>query len=291
MAEIDLTDAREKLKRARHHFDVLRAQVEPFEKSDSHRFSFEVDADTGIYTFYIHDLGVPDPDWGLITGDCLHNARTALDYLAVRLYALGTGTDPSDVSGISFPIAESPDRFQSNPSVAGFKNELGLSGYLARIEEMQPFNAGNPSIWGFDEWPINPGLPAALNRLSRLDNIDKHRVIHVVWIGVAPLHGVPMRPPASFKALGGGTRLEPLEDDAEVGTLSFEGPLPGEWNPSQMEMQRHFPLEVAFDEPSPANALLETLWFCLWGVEAALGLFDPVFAAHQPPRPVTDTLG
>lgn len=289
---VDLEGAREKLERARHHFDVLRAQVEPFEEGDAHRFSYEVDVDAGVYTFYVHDLRAPDPSWGLMVGDCLHNARTALDYLAVRLYALGTAQDPSEISGISFPLAETPEGFQSSPTVASFKKELGLRGYLARIEEMQPFHAGNPSIWGYGgPWPVVPLLPAALNRLSSLDNIDKHRVIHVAWVGVAALRGVPMSPPASFKAMGGGTRLEPLEEDAEVGTLTFGPPLPDKWEPSQMEMKRHFPLEVAIDEPTPAKGLLETLEVCLWGVEAALGLFKPVFAECLPPRPVTDTLG
>lgn len=55
-------------------------------------------------------------------------------------------------------------------------------------------------------------------------------------------------------------------------------------------MKSYFPLEVAFDEPLPTKAVLEVVPLCLWGVQAVLNIFDPVFTHGRPPLPVTDTL-
>jgi len=97
---LDLADAYEKLRWAKHHFEILRPQIEAFEKRDAHRVSVEIDADAGEYVFYVHDLEIPNRDWGLIIGDCIHNARTALDYVVVRLWALVTNVDPNEVEDI-----------------------------------------------------------------------------------------------------------------------------------------------------------------------------------------------
>jgi hypothetical protein len=67
---------------------------------------------------------------------------------------------------------------------ARFGKEPGFSGYLTTIERLQPFNNSNPSIWGYDARTgqvRSATLPTALDRLSRLDNIDKH--------GSPTLHG------------------------------------------------------------------------------------------------------
>jgi hypothetical protein len=52
-------------------------------------------------------------------------------------------------------------------------------------------------------------------------------------------------------------------------------------------MKRWFPLEIAFGEPSLFDGVLEVLSLCLWGVEAVLTIFNPVFEDGQPPLPVT----
>ncbi len=143
---LSLDDAWDKLRWAKKHFEVLRGQIEPFEQRDAHRISVEVDVERGEYKFYVSGLEDPDPDWGLLIGDCLHNARTALDYVMVRLWAQTTGQDPRDVGNVQFPIYDDPGEFASK--VGRLRKNLPFSGYLARIEELQPFNAFNPSVWG-----------------------------------------------------------------------------------------------------------------------------------------------
>jgi hypothetical protein len=286
----DLNAAHDKLRWAKRHFDVLRRQVEPFEQRDAHRISCEVDPDAGEYTFYVHGLEVPDPDWGLMIGDVLHNARTALDYVMVQLWALTTGQDPKDVTGVQFPIYSDPKKFAG--SVGELRKNAAFSGYLAEIEKLQLFNAQNASIWGFGPaWGTrDPSLPYALDRLSSLDNIDKHRVVHATWVGLAfGGHLDPARDaPASFKSIGGTTGpVVELEDGAQVGTWRFESPLPEKWEPTEMQMKGYFPLEVAFPDPSLVKGVLKILPWCIWGAEAVLTMFQPVFAHGDAPLPVT----
>jgi hypothetical protein len=301
-----LEDAFEKLRRAKHHFEVLRPQIEAFEQRDAHRISVSVNRDAGRYTFYAHDLEPVDPDWGLVIGDCIHNARTALDYLVVRLWAMVTGTDAADVEDVQFPIRylHLPDPVVDNVDVqkafaharnsfksdaAKFSKEPGFSGYLATIEQLQPFNHDNPSIWGLDDGAVRFAmLPNALERLARLDNLDKHRVPHATWTGVHLFAGpsIDHFAPEGFKSLGGGTGFA-LEHNAEVGNWSFATPLPGEWEPNEMQMKACFPVQVAFGKPGIFNGVLEVLQLCLWAVESVLIIFNPVFENGQPPLPVT----
>jgi hypothetical protein len=304
-----LDDAFEKLRWAKHHFEILKPQIEAFEQRDTHRISVNIDANAGKYVFSIHGLEDPDPDWGLIIGDCIHNARTALDYTFVRLWALATGEDPATIArkDIQFPIytpdpnhpdgdeAATAARKQFASATGEMRKEPMFSGYLARVEELQPFNRWNPSIWGVSyrghAIPQPAVLPSALGRLSQLDNVDKHRVPHAVWAAIDTFatQGISTIQPTDFKGGSGGTTYGPLKNDAEISTWEFQTPLPHEWNPSEVDMKGCFPLQVAFDQPSLFHGVLEVLPLCLWAVEAVLTIFRPAFEhpEPQPPLPVT----
>ena len=95
MTDLSLNDAWAKLRWATRHFESLRPRVETIEQSDNHIISVSIDVDTGQYTFYVDGLQPLDGDFGLYIGDCLHNARTALDYLMVRLVAKMSGKTPT----------------------------------------------------------------------------------------------------------------------------------------------------------------------------------------------------
>jgi hypothetical protein len=287
-----LFDAFNKLGRARQHLSELGPEILDTEANHPYRISVEVDAQAGEYIFHVDHVGQPPYTWGLMIGDCLHNARTALDYLMVRIVALITGDRPRDIETVNFPVETDPAAFASK--VGGLRKQNPVfSGYLTRMEELQPYNQGNPSIWGTDPktgGPLVHSLPMALQRLTTLDNIDKHRVVHAVWLGVSffrgwPNPGVETLFPPEFKFEGATVNRDPLEDGAEVGRLRFETPLPSNWEPDEVDVKREFPLQVAFDEP-PAP-ILNVLEFCLWGVESVLELFSPVFAEGKPPSPVT----
>lgn len=291
-----LDDAFDKLRWAKKHFEVLREKIEPFEQRDTHSISCQPDPEAGKYTFFVHDLEQPaSDDWGLMIGDCLHNARTALDYLLVRLHALVTGEKPIFVKKVQFPIYDKPDRFQG--AVAELRKQPAFSGYLARIEELQPYNLNNPSVWGMQprqphalyRVPIMHPLPAALDQLSQLDNIDKHRVAHAAWLGLrSPANMVdPEFVPDDFRTKESHIYTGPLESGAEVGYMRFRTPLSHSWEPDEMDMKRQFAIQISiFDERRFSGRVLEVLPACLWAVESVLTLFAPVFSG-EPPLPVT----
>jgi len=61
---------------------------------------------------HVHGLKAGDPEWALRIGDCLRNARTALDYLMGRLVCVAAGKGPMDIDDVHFPICTTPMRFQ-----------------------------------------------------------------------------------------------------------------------------------------------------------------------------------
>jgi hypothetical protein len=94
--------------------------------------------------------------------------------------------------------------------------------------------------------------------------------------------------PYSFTKLNGGSKYGSLVNDAEVGSRTFQTPLPLKWEPSQMDMKSSFPVEVAVDQTPPyiEQPVLVLMPPLLWAVEQALRLFEPVFAGERPPLPV-----
>lgn len=291
MSDVTLDDAFDKLRWARHHFEILEPKIAALEDQDAHTISLKLDADTGQYSFHIEGLQEPDPDLGLIVGDCVHNARAALDYLMVRLFALVSEEDVARITGVQFPIYDDPTKFGG--AVGRFKAYPSASGYITRIEELQPYNNGNPSIWGLRQpqgVPLIHALPNALDRLSRLDNIDKHRITHALWSQVDVLGSIgshALNPPDGFRVTAESRTTAPLKNGAQVGYITFETPLPSEWAPDEMEMKRAFPIQVTLGETPELYRALTVLMLCRWGVDAVLKLFEPVFASLQPPLPVT----
>ena len=122
----------------------------------------------------------PQMRWGLMVGDVVHNARSALDQ-AVWLIACRSNPVEklweTDVGRkITFPITSSPLKFEkhrSMPYLADDAKEL--------LQLFQPFHGGE--------------MAEAVERLDRLWNIDKHRVIHGTTVSL-DLSEVKFRPAA-----------------------------------------------------------------------------------------------
>jgi hypothetical protein len=122
----------------------------------------------------------PQLRWGLMVGDVIHNARSALDQ-AVWLIALRTTPVEElwqdDVGWkIAFPVTLSESKFNRHralPFLADDGKEV--------LRGVQPYQEGD--------------IPEALQLLDRLWNIDKHRVIHGTTVSL-DLSGVKFRPGA-----------------------------------------------------------------------------------------------
>jgi hypothetical protein len=209
----------------------------------------------------------------------------------VGLVALGTARKPEEVEDVQFPIYQEQKRF--NGAVGELKKHQILAGWLSRVEELQPFNAGNPSIWGWSEDGLGeewmPRLPYGLDRLRILDNIDKHRCILHPWNG-PKFWGGSLAAPAEFRFLSGSKLMEPLAEGSIIGRVKYEAPLPYIWEPTQDDLKRNYPIQVSFNEPSIDKSVVHIIAWCIWAVEATLQIFEPVFQHRTPPLLVTASL-
>ena len=101
----------------------------------------------------------------LILGDALHNLRAALDNLVYALAIAQTEKDPpDDETRLAFPICTKPELFDGQRFRIASLNEKTR----AAIERLQPYNRLNPGGWFMPLW-----------FLSSLNDVDKHRLLHI----------------------------------------------------------------------------------------------------------------
>jgi hypothetical protein len=150
--------ARAKIARAREHLDFLEADFRRFVASQPYTIVQEVDPEAGEVRLVYEPHPIP-PDWSPVLGELLFNARCALDYV---VYELSNGADDSE-----FPIYSKASLWQQ-----GERKIAAITHDRARqfIEYMQPYHAGEHGST-FDG--------TALWILRELNNIDKHRTLHV----------------------------------------------------------------------------------------------------------------
>lgn len=296
--------ANAKLDWAREHLTTIRRDIETLETRNGHTFSVQADLEASKYVFRVHDLKPIPPDLGLRIGDCLHAARCAIDYVMTMLVAMANEVAPVDVEDVQFPVYSEPKRF--NGATGTLRTNRTMAGWLARIEELQPYNAGNPSIWGWISprkrrgWkplaapppqdPRFPRLPMGLDWLTRLDNIDKHRCVLPLMWGVRHPGGPIPNGPTKFRSFGGSLNMNPLEDGAEVETVVYDGIEPADWVPDQVYMQARFPLQILIHKFIEQNSTARVLDTCIWSAEMVLKIFEPVFVHAGAPDPVTISL-
>ncbi|RKE80249.1 hypothetical protein [Rhizobium sp. AG855] len=103
--------------------------------------------------------------FGLITGECIHNLRTALDNLVYALARIVLDP-PAKRNSIQFPICETHEEFSKQAKK--YLQQLPLDAVIL-IEKLQPFQRLKPDVEG------NPNTdPLVL--LRDLSNNDKHRI-------------------------------------------------------------------------------------------------------------------
>ena len=120
-----------------------------------------------------------------------------------------------------------------------------------------------------------------LERLALLDNIDKHRTVHATWhIGA---FWEAESPPIPLLGSTGGSN--PLENEAEVGRWHYGTPKPE--LPADMDMNRYFPIDVAFDKLPLMYSALEVLDLLADTIGIVLELFRPCVEVGAAPLPLS----
>jgi hypothetical protein len=199
-----------KLRRAHAHRKTLEKLVDEFEASEPYTLT---------------------PDYGLsvrreapaeistVIGDVLHNLRSALDSLAHQLAVWSKGQTLTEDEELrtSFPWCKYSSEYDR------LMRRVGLYAPEAQnaMRVVQPFywaemdNEPDPQWQQHYEDEENFGW-SLIHRLSQLNNIDKHRRLTVLRVGVFRLFrvgGEAGRPDMWF-------RYEPSIDDPRLGSLS-----------------------------------------------------------------------
>jgi hypothetical protein len=161
-----LSGITEKLRRASEHLESLQ-QI-------SHEYLWEMPwaceivTDRASCSYLVTVTQKPTPlRASTVFGDAIHNLRSCLDHLARQLVLANGGTPTDGPGGTMFPIL---DRLNKDHLV-DIRPFGSISGEArSAVAAVQPYLSGA-------DYATHP-----LWRLNRLDNIDKHRLLHLTTI-------------------------------------------------------------------------------------------------------------
>lgn len=263
-----------RLERADEHLATLNAERDAFLRrveENGRPIVGEFERDVGEYVFRV-DVEPPDPRIGLVVGEFAHNLRAALDNVLWQVVLLRGGS-PTKVT--QFPIHESREGYRDDLKRGVLR---GISADdRAFIEGCQPFQGGERSADSY------------LVFLAWLNNVDKHRFIHVggaiartigmkvsygsegEFAGWFPWYAIPVKDVAKVLDVR-YVSLPRSEDRTEIMRVAIEtsGPEP------QMEVRGDAPLEVAVSDPEHA-LILKDLIHIRGLVQAIVDGFAPRF--------------
>lgn len=202
MANPNLTGVILKRNRAEHHLNALTEAIDIYKRSDPYGVVCETNAKQTEHVWKARVSSQPPSGWGPLIGDFLFNLRSCLDNLAWAL-AETVGTPPSDTQFPIFFTRGDWEKIRRDGSMQGPRQMEGLrKAKQAIIESLQPFNRqlwpGLIPAWGPFPARIEPMPETAdfnpLWHLHSLNNVDKHRLVHVAVV-VSGGHLLRFMPP------------------------------------------------------------------------------------------------
>jgi len=263
-----LSSARLKIDRAKEHFNNLGSAIntrsaEKADKPISTEFdpngrSFKLPQDSGDHLLH----------WSLIAGDVFHNLRSALDHLVLQL-ALANGTSLAAASEFTFfPVCMSGREFRN--TTRQLKPHLSRSA-LADIKTLQPYSTANA---------MKPAEHNVLYIISKLDNIDKHRMLLVVEEGYTITDVTIRRQDESIiKPVIRPNVWATMKDTAKLSSVDFSRIEPE--RDETVDMDVYLSVDVFLNEPElgigvPVR-LRNLLRQCINRVEAVVNMFGEKF--------------
>lgn len=149
-----LRGVHEKIRRAKKHRADLAAVLLAHRETRPISIGVQRNAERRL-VYYVNAVAPVPPDVTLITGDALHCLRSSLDHMAWQLVE-SAGNVPGKAT--AFPIADTSQKFAD--AIGGCTKGMAPPAVSA-IRGLHPYQGGNDSLW----------------LLSRLDNVDKHRLL------------------------------------------------------------------------------------------------------------------
>jgi len=226
-----LDGVRQKIIRAEEHLVTIRADIERCLSQGEIVSKRDVD-DNRLFRFR-PEIPAPDLRFSIIIGECLHNLRSALEYIVRQLVIVNNRT-PTNAN--QFPICLHPPGSDLNLR----KDRLcGVSVKAkAVIEGLQPYKT--PEFKNFARY--HP-----LWILSELNNIDKHRTLTLT--SVAGGGDAEVRFIDSSGATVGTVRIAQI---IASGTETLVHAPDHITNPDEMDVQFKGMFHVLFDD-APLN--------------------------------------
>jgi hypothetical protein len=255
-----ITGPMAKLGRAKVHYEALK---EILAGPAGHGFySYPVTAQVhreGLeYRFHVGHVPSFEAEGervSLILGDFLFNLRATLDQIVYELHVRHfRGAVPDDVGDkTQFPIFSTPriDSKGRRIPTSKWQSIGNLSKrQQAAIEWLQPYNRREDKL---------SYARIALEILANLNNIDKHRRLHITQVATAAVPGPPRFPPST------GFRQEifwgPLISDAEILRWTFTDP-PADIA-KHVNMRHEVAVGVRIEEPGEPLEILVLAEFLL----------------------------
>jgi hypothetical protein len=252
-----LKGPRLKLDRAKSHLDDLVEAIKRFYETDPYDGVVKDNPETQRREFTVTQADPLPDELALISGDVIHNLRSALDHLIWQLI-IANGGKPNE--NAAFPIWRSESKFKS--SRPGYAKGVSKQA-LDLLYGLKPYKGGNDALW----------------RIHKLDIVDKHRLLLTVAMRhesvILDLGGM------ANKLLGSDVKWDPMPialNPAErqiikVGTVLFASPLGDE---AHDDVKASF--EIALCEPEvPINEpVAKTLHELASFVDEVFDLFAPL---------------
>lgn len=245
-----LNDAHAKLDRAQAHFKTLDKEVLDFLGRDPYPVRGEANEEKTRYSLRV-DIReeVPHPDLSLIAGDCVHNARSALDHLAWQM----AGADPADTR-TQFPIFDDPGKFArfSGAMIARLTDRRSV----AFVKWLQPYRRKKE------------GQIDLLWLLQALDVADKHKLLVPVAAVNADMTVTWTVPPMTEVHLREELIPGPFVDGAEIGVLVItDGPydtFTGKKTDAEVQVKTNHIFDItlsdqAIEGAAPYRALIDAI--------------------------------
>jgi hypothetical protein len=160
-------------------------------------------------------------EFALGIGDCVHNLRCAVDFIAWEL----AGADPIDRETM-FPIFDDRQKFKRNGE---WRIRNVPSAPRALIEQMQPYNASHPRETGL--WAI-----------EYFDAADKHRLLTLTAPVVGSVEASYVGDLGTTQDMSYPTPTATLEKNAVIAILTITPPSPN------MQVDIEFTPQIAFGD-------------------------------------------
>ena len=229
-----------KLSRALNQIQSLERDTLAFiHQKQPYGVRVQFDRSTGIVTVRAEIAYSPDPMWGVLIGEIVHNLRSALDHLVWELVIKHTGKPPNLPAKQQFPVflTEKGNQAFDGRGVPVMLKDVS-SQAVELIRKEQPFGTGE-------------GIKSPLWHLSELSNADKHRTLHLTGTLLHEIHLTFPPLKINCRAVTLEARQSgPIQQDAVLRRIQFVGVR--EWPFTSREINGNVSCAIAFDERTPA---------------------------------------